>query len=181
MLKDNLNREGEGANLARGIIPQINALTDFARSRKMPVIFANDSYLPGDFLFRGRMKEHALRGTAGAEVCEELIKRPGDMELPKRRFSAFFKTDLDLTLRSWGVEAVALAGINSHWCVLATAFDALSNDFCAFIISDCCASYQVRIHETVMAIYRKNILFPLFQVLTLGEFKDFIIHGSERL
>jgi nicotinamidase/pyrazinamidase len=177
MLKDNI-KEGnnhEALKPARSIIPHINRLTEMARHRGFPVIFANDSFLPGDFIFQGNMKEHALRGTEGAQVVDELNQTPGDIHLPKRRFSAFFKTDLDQTLRLYGVEKVAIAGINSHWCILSTAFDALSNDFHTCIISDCCASFRADVHETTMSLYRKNPLYPLFQILTLGEFEKTLL------
>jgi nicotinamidase/pyrazinamidase len=174
MLKDNF-QEGNhpvAVDQARAIIPNINRLTARGRRRNVPVIFANDSILPGDFIFQGRMKEHALRGTEGGQVIDELCREAGDIDLPKRRFSAFFKTDLDQTLRLHGVDGVAIAGINSHWCVLQTAFDALANDFRALIISDCCASFSADVHETIMNIYRKNPLRPLFQVLTVAEFEQ---------
>ena len=173
MLKDSINRGSntEALRAARSIIPRINRLTEGARQAGLPVIFANDSFLPGDFIFQGLLKEHALRGTEGARVTDELHQANGDIHLPKRRFSAFFKTDLDQTLRLYGIGGVAVAGINSHWCVLHTAFDALSNDFCAYIISDCCASYRADVHEMTMDIYRKSPLYPLFQVMTLAEFE----------
>ena len=173
MIKDNL-KEGNNHHAlatARAIIGNINRLTEMARRHDFPVIFSNDSFLPGDFIFKGRLKEHALRGTEGAQVIDELYQAPDDIHLPKRRFSAFFKTDLDHTLRLLGVDWVAIAGINSHWCILNTAFDALSNDFFAYIISDCCASFRADIHETTMNLYRKSPLHPLFQVMTLGEFE----------
>lgn len=176
MLKDHL-REGNhpvALDQAKSIIPNINRLTALARRNNLPVIFANDSFLPGDFIFQGLMKEHALRGTEGAQVIDELGPGAGDVQLPKRRFSAFFKTDLDQTLRLQGVGGVAIAGINSHWCVLHTALDALANDFCAFIISDCCASFRADVHETTMNLYRKSPLHPLFQVLTTAEFEQFL-------
>lgn len=179
MLKDNF-REGNHSvalDQARAIIPNINRLTAMARRNNLPVIFANDSFLPGDFIFQGRMKEHALRGTEGAQVIDELCRGAGDIQLPKRRFSAFFKTDLDQTLRLHGAGGVAIAGINSHWCVLQTAFDALANDFCAFIISDCCASFNADVHETTMNLYRENALRPLFQVLTVAEFEQILSSG----
>ncbi|MCG6534620.1 MAG: cysteine hydrolase [Syntrophales bacterium LBB04] len=171
MLKDHIREANHPPAQVMAIIPSINRLTERARQCGLPVIFANDSFLPGDFIFQGKIKGHALRGTEGAEVVDELAQEEGDIYLPKRRFSAFFKTDLDQTLRLYGVEVIAIAGINSHWCVLDTAFDAMSNDFRAYIISDCCASFHPGAHETTMDLYRKNPLYPLFQVMTLQEFE----------
>ncbi|MBU2516689.1 MAG: cysteine hydrolase, partial [Proteobacteria bacterium] len=130
MVKDNLETSLHGGVAERGksIVPMVNRLTAGARQKGWPVIFATDSFLPGDYLFRGRMKDHSLRGTVGAEVSDLLTQEPGDTWLPKRRMSAFFKTDLDQTLRLWGVERVAACGLMTPYCVLTTALDAVSND-----------------------------------------------------
>ena len=172
MLRDTL----EGAHpmpikeLGREIVPAINRLTAFARGRSIPVIFSMDSFLPGDFIFQGRMKNHSIRGTKGAEVTALLTQAGTDIYLPKRRFSAFYKTDLDQTLRLCGADTVALCGIATHWCVLSSAFDALSNDFRAVILEDCCASFSREMHASCLEIYRKNPLYPLLRVMTLDAF-----------
>ena len=172
MLRDTL----EGAHpmpikeLGREIVPAINRLTAFARGRSIPVIFSMDSFLPGDFIFQGRMKNHSIRGTKGAEVTALLTQAGTDIYLPKRRFSAFYKTDLDQTLRLYGADTVALCGIATHWCVLSSAFDALSNDFRAVILEDCCASFSREMHASCLEIYRKNPLYPLLRVMTLDAF-----------
>jgi len=62
--------------------------------------------MKGDFIFNGKMKSHSIRGTEGAEVVADLNPEPTDIILPKRRFSAFFKTDLDQTLRLLGVDTL---------------------------------------------------------------------------
>jgi len=172
MLKDSFNDEHKSpvTPFARAITANINHLTEFARSRSIPVIFATDSFLTGDFIFQGKMSEHSIRGTEGAEVTDELTQRDTDLYLPKRRFSAFFKTDLDQTLRLYGVDTVAVTGLTTHWCVLTTALDAIAHDFRAYIIEDCCASFSKEIHESTLNVYRKNPLYPLFKVLTSGEF-----------
>jgi nicotinamidase-related amidase len=153
------------------IVAPINRLTRFARDRSIPVVFAMDSFLSGDFVFRGKMKPHCLRGTAGAEVMDQLQQRDTDIYLPKRRFSAFYKTDLDQTLRLLQVDTVAIVGINTHWCVLNTAFDALANDFATRIITDCCASFNAETHASVLKTYTRNPLYPLFQLVTMEIFR----------
>ena len=169
MLKDVLAGKHPIGSEVRNIIPKINALTDFARSRSLPVLFSMDSFLPGDFIFKGKMKEHSIRGTEGAEVMAGLHQGPADFYVPKRRFSAFFKTDLDQTLRLHDVDTVVLTGINTHWCVLTSALDALANDFNAVIVEDCCASYKKEIHDSILNVYRTNPLYPLFRILSLEE------------
>jgi nicotinamidase-related amidase len=172
MLRDTLEGDHRYAikPFALEIVPAVNRLTEAARSRAMPVIFAMDSFLRGDFIFRGKMKEHSIRGTRGAEVTDLLVQGRSDIYLPKRRFSAFFKTDIDQTLRLHSVDTVVIAGIATQVCVLTTALDALSNDFRAFIVEDCCASFSREVHEKTLDIYRENPLYPLLRVLKLSEF-----------
>ncbi len=92
--------------------------------------------------------------------------------LPKRRFSAFFKTDLDQTLRTWHVDTVAVGGITTHFCVLATAFDAICHDFRTVILEDLCASHKREIHENTLNAYRRSAIHPLLTVATSSEFLE---------
>lgn len=155
---------------AKPIIPRINHLLQRGRGLRIPIIFACDSFLPDDFIFKGKMKQHSLRGTEGAEVTDLLDVQESDLILPKRRFSAFFKTDLDLTLRTWGVDTVVVGGITTNVCVLMTAMDALCHDLRSILLEDCCAAHKREVHETTLENYRKFALYPLFRIMTSEEF-----------
>ena len=115
MLKDNLKESSRNTYFQEGrtIIPNIQKLLEESRKREFTIIFACDSFLKDDFIFKGRMKVHSLRGTKGAEVVDDLKTEPTDIILPKRRFSAFFKTDLDQTLRVLGVDTIVVTGITT--------------------------------------------------------------------
>jgi nicotinamidase/pyrazinamidase len=155
---------------ARPIIPRINHLLQRGRQLAMPVIFACDSFLPDDFIFQGKMKPHSLRGSDGSTVTNLLDVHVEDVVLPKRRFSAFFKTDLDQTLRTWRVDTLAVGGITTNVCVLMTAMDALCHDFRSILLEDCCAAHKRAVHETTLENYRSFALFPLFRIMTSEEF-----------
>ncbi|HSO71787.1 MAG TPA: isochorismatase family cysteine hydrolase [Thermodesulfobacteriota bacterium] len=176
MVKDNFHDEDHLPITvqARAMIPALNRLLQAARSKGAPIIFACDSFLVGDFIFQGKMKAHSLRSTPGAEVLEDLDRTPADIFLPKRRFSAFFKTDLDMTLRLLQIDTVAVTGIATHFCVLTTALDALCHDFRAVILEDCSAGPTPEIHQRTLDNYRRNPLYPLLRVMDsvafLGEF-----------
>ncbi|MDW7708892.1 MAG: isochorismatase family cysteine hydrolase [Deferrisomatales bacterium] len=172
MLADNLGTGKHSAMERQGaaLVPCLRDLLARCRRRGVPVIYANDSFLPGDALFGGRMQPHALRGTPGARVVDELAPEPGDLELPKRRFSAFFKTDLDQTLRTWGVDTLAVCGITTPFCVLATALDAVAHDFRAVILEDASTAHRDEVHEACLGLYRKNPLWPLLRVETAEAF-----------
>ncbi len=171
MVKDNveLAKHGILADRATAIVPVINRLTAEARRRGWPVVFATDSFLPGDTLFKGRMKEHSLRGTVGAEISGLLAVAPEDVWLPKRRFSSFYKTDLDQSLRLWGVERVAVCGIMTPYCVLTTALDAVAHDFRAVIVEDAATAHKDEVHDACLNLYRNGPLHPLLCVQTSAE------------
>src|SRR4030066_787233 len=172
MLKDTFK---EGSQLpitqeARQILPNLQRLLEESRKKGFPIIFACDSFLKDDFIFKGRMKVHSLRGAKGAEVVDDLKPAPTDIILPKRRFSAFFKTDLDQTLRTLGVDTIVVTGITTEVCVLMTAMDGLSHDFSAIILENCTASRSKEFHQECLNLYRDFALYPLLRIMTLEEF-----------
>ncbi len=154
---------------AKKIIPNIRKLLDAFHAKGSPVIFACDSFLRGDFIFRGRLKEHAIRGTDEVRVIPELEPLPGDTILEKRRFSAFYKTDLDQTLRLWNIQTVVVTGVTTHVCVLSTALDAIANDFSCIIAEDGCCNHKPELHEGILQVYRRSALHPLLRILSTAE------------
>ncbi len=171
MVKDNLELSHFPyiAERAEAITGPINRLTREARKRGWPVIFSTDSFLPGDALFKGKMKEHSIRGTEGAEITGRLEMSGEDMWLPKRRFSAFFKTDLDQTLRLLGVERVAVCGLMTPYCVLTSALDAVASDFAATIVEDACTAHSEEFHQGCLSLYRNGPLHPLLDIRIVDE------------
>lgn len=152
------------------IVPVVRDLLKRARSRGIPVIFACDSFLEQDFIFGGRMKPHAIRGTSGTKPLTELEVEESDIILEKRRFSAFFKTDLDQTLRTFGIDTVAIGGLNTHFCVLATVFDAICHDFSTIILEDASATFKKEVHDNFLAPYRNSAIYPLLRVMSSDAF-----------
>lgn len=153
------------------IVPRIRTLLDKARGLNIPIIFACDSFLENDFIFKGK-RAYSVRGTEGAEVIDELKPERKDEILWKRRFSAFFKTDLDQTLRLLGVDTVAITGINTQVCVIATAMDSVCNDFYTIVLEDCTASRNKEVHRGSLEILRQSGLDPLLRVMPSEEFLE---------
>jgi nicotinamidase-related amidase len=151
------------------IVPKIKRLLNKAREFNIPIIFACDSFLEKDFIFKGK-QPYSVRGTEGAEVVEDLRPKKKDQILPKRRFSAFFKTDLDQTLRLLGVDTVVITGINTHVCVYATAMDLVCNDFNTIVLEDCSASRNRETHQGSIEVLRQCGLSPLLRVMPSSEF-----------
>ena len=170
MLEDNLGQNRTGKREEEKIIEPTRDFLKKCRDFSIPVIFACDSFLKDDFIFKGRMKPHAIRGTGVTAPVADPAPQERDIILEKRRFSAFFKTDLDQTLRTLKVDTVAVGGINTHFCVLATAFDAVCHDFFTVILEDLSAAYKKEIHEAFVDAYRNSAIYPIFRVMKGKEF-----------
>jgi len=155
---------------ARAIVNPIKELTRIFRKSGWPVIFATDSFREDDFIFSAKMKPESLAGTEGAQVIDELERKPDDLWLPKPRFSAFFQTGLKKYLRERKVTICAVTGIATPFCVLTTALDAICYDFKSVIISDCSAAASEGIHKETLNLYKKTALYPLLKVSKSSEF-----------
>ena len=77
-------------------------LTRAARGAGMPVLFLCDQHIPGIDRELSLWGEHGMRGEAHPHPALEAGSGSRDFVIPKRRYSGFFQTDLDLTLRQEG-------------------------------------------------------------------------------
>lgn len=71
-----------------------------------------------------------------AEIDDRLDRLPDDVVIDKTRHSAFYNTDLDGVLRTWGIDEVMLCGFTINVCMLATAFDAVARDYKLLVLED---------------------------------------------
>ena len=113
----------------KAIVPAVAKLCDAARAKDIPVIFSNDCHIKGvdkELLFWG---DHAIAGTPGAEVIPELNVSEKDYVVPKRHYSGFFGTDLNILLRDLGVDTVVITGLHAHMCCRHTGADAYQYGF----------------------------------------------------
>jgi nicotinamidase-related amidase len=133
----------------RTVIPQIAEEIAAARRSGEDVIYACDRHLPDDREFE-LYPPHCVQGTWGAEIVEELRPAEGERILPKRRFSAFFGTDLELALRERGIEEVRLVGVCTNICVLYTAADARMRGFEVSVPAAAVASFDEAAHENAL-------------------------------
>jgi nicotinamidase-related amidase len=80
-------------------------------------------------------------GTPGLAVLREIAPQPGDYDVPKHRWSAFFGTHLELSLRSRDIDTILLVGGSVHVGIASTAFSARDMDFQVTIVRDCCHGF----------------------------------------
>ena len=143
MLKDFIRPDGAlciGPS-GQATVPRIREQIATARKCGEPVIYICDRHRPNDAEFAD-WPPHCVEGTEGAEVVDELAPQDGDIVVPKRRFSGFNGTDLNLTLRELGVGKLTLVGCCTNICVLYTAADARMAGFEIRVPRDCVATFD---------------------------------------
>ena len=123
------------------IVPKTAELLRGAREKGVPVIFCNDAHLKGIDHELKLWGDHAIAGTKGAEVIPELELCEKDYVVPKRRYSGFFHTDLDLLLKELGVDTVILTGLHAHMCVRHTTADAYQLGYGIVVAKDATDSF----------------------------------------
>lgn len=118
-----------------------------------PVIYIVDAHRPQLRRDREFLKRtpHCIEGTPGCDIVPELDRDPSDIVVLKRRFSGFFNTDLDLTLRDMMVDTVIVMGVVTNICVRSTVHDAFFQGYRVIVPQDCCAATGPR--EQVSTLY----------------------------
>ncbi len=151
-----------GPSMSR-IIPVIEREIDRARAAGEPVVYLKDDHLPDDAEF-AMFPPHAIAGTKGAEIIPELAPTNGDVVIPKRRYSGFFGTDLDITLRERGVDALRLVGDCTNICVLYTAADARNLGYAVEVVKDGVTSFDEEAHLDALRELEKTLGAKIVEV-----------------
>ncbi len=123
------------------IVDKTAKLLEKARKHGVAVIFCNDAHLKGIDMECKFWGEHAIVGTEGAKVIPQLALSDKDFVVPKRRYSGFFYTDLDLLLRELKIDTVIMTGLHTHMCVRHTAADAYQLGYHVVVASDATDSF----------------------------------------
>ena len=142
----------EGAPLevsaARGVIPSIKVELERARERNIPVIYVCDSHEEQDPEFeRMGWPPHAVAGSKGAQVIEELKPLPGDRVVTKKCYSGFFHTSLEGELNKSEISELLVTGCVTNICVLYTVADAVQRGYGVKVLKSCVAGINDEDHE----------------------------------
>jgi ureidoacrylate peracid hydrolase len=145
-MQNDFVREGAPyeSTAGREMTENLNSLIAACREHDIPVVFTAHAHR-ADGSDLGAVKNiHPLTaegkalkaGTEGVELYEKVDVRDTDYILPKRRYSAFFATDLDLLLRNLGVDTLIISGVATNVCCESTTRDAYFRDFKVIFLED---------------------------------------------
>ncbi|MGI9051498.1 MAG: isochorismatase family protein [Ilumatobacteraceae bacterium] len=128
----------------REMIDSLNTLIEACRERGIPIVFTTHAHR-ADGSDLGAVRHihpltadgHALKAdTPGVQMYPKVDIGEGDYTIQKRRYSAFFATDLELLLRNLGVDTLIIAGVATNVCCESTTRDAYFRDFKVIFLAD---------------------------------------------
>jgi nicotinamidase-related amidase len=85
---------------------------------------------------RAAIAEHNLDHLPGIELMPGIREGSEPVIATKKRYDCFFNTDLELTLRSHGIDSLLVFGVNTSSCVIATSLSASVRDYAVFVVED---------------------------------------------
>jgi len=151
--------------------PRLAQLLAAARAHGVLVVHLQNTALPGGLSdsppqvrFNLRMHEvarhdeeplrYTVSGTKGHDFIPDLAPTDGEVVVRKYRSSGFWGTNLDLVLRSNGIQTVVVTGCTTEGCVESTARDAMFSNYYVVIPTDCVGSDDKEQHDASMLLMR---------------------------
>lgn len=131
--------------------PRVRSTIDLARQAGVPVVWIQEvhkrSLVDIGRELDGAEGPHCLEGDDGTEIAAWLDPQPEEFVIRKRRYSAFFGTELEIVLKAYKADTVMLVGGLTDVCIHYTAVDAHQHDYHVRVLQDCVGGSSDRAHQ----------------------------------
>jgi ureidoacrylate peracid hydrolase len=114
-------------------LSDLGASDSVNRMRHLQILHVGKSIKAPD----GSASRVLIRDTWNTEIVPELKPHAGDIVMYKTRFSGFYQTDLDATLKRLGIKHLIITGCTTSVCVDSTIRDAMFRDYQPILLADC--------------------------------------------
>ena len=166
-----------------GVVPRMQKINEAARKHGIAVFYAAADHRPDHKDFKALVVDLHYDGEPGEakgrltppppvavpgparEVIAQIAPQPQDYVIKKHRWSTFFQTHFELSLRTAGIDTIMMCGGSVEVGIASTAYAARDRDFNQIILRDACTSRKPDVQECFM-----NRIFPVFcRVMTVDE------------
>jgi nicotinamidase-related amidase len=139
------------------LLETLESAVKAARASGVPVIYIRVAFRDGTPEISPNNRTFSALGRSGlgetdtsTRIHPAVAPQPGDIIVTKRRVSAFSGSDLEVILRSLGVDSLTLTGIATSGVVLSTLRQAADMDFQLTVLRDGCADRDPEVHQVLM-------------------------------
>ncbi len=155
---------------------RLSALVQDWRAASRPVLFTRhvhkDSVQDGGAMARW-WRSLIMEGTADSELVDDLQPLETERVITKCRYDAFANTELEMVLRSMGIEDLIIGGVMTNLCCETTARSAFVKDFNVFFLGDGTATANQELHLSSL----RNISFGFGRVLSVQDARKLVSSG----
>jgi len=141
------------------LVPNHKKLISFFREHNMPIIWVAFYVTPDTQNLMRKFwskinppKDFFYPGNHETQIIAEIGPEPGERVVWKHGFDAFYGTDLDVILRTLGIEYTVFTGVATNYCVTSSLRGAFHHQYQPYIISDAAASLSKEFHEMELQI-----------------------------
>lgn len=141
------------------VITNTKKLVEECRNAGIPIIYTRQinradsiGLSKGEPLKQDGKPYYYDASTESIDIFDEIAPKQNDIVIDKNRWSAFYATNLDMILKSMGVENLIIGGLVTDGCVLTSVYDAYFRDYDIHLIEDICATSNEGAHMSSMLI-----------------------------